>query len=90
MKCDLCGYDAVTFIRYNGAHLCAHHFMSYIEKKVKREIRKQINLHPGDKIAVAVSGGKDSMVTLKLIHDIFKDRHDLEIHCITIDEGIEG
>ena len=36
MKCDHCGYDAVTFIRYNGAHLCAHHFMKYIEKRVKR------------------------------------------------------
>ncbi len=90
MRCDLCSHDAVTFIRYNGAHLCAQHFMSYIEKKVKREIRKQINLHPGDRIAVAVSGGKDSMVTLKLIHDVFKERRDIEIHCITIDEGIEG
>ena len=90
MKCDHCGYDAVTFIRYNGAHLCAHHFMKYVEKRVKREIRKQIDLKPGDKIAVAVSGGKDSMVTLHLLNETFKDRNDIEIHCITIDEGIEG
>ena len=90
MKCDHCGYDAVTFIRYNGAHLCAHHFMKYVEKRVKREIRKQIDLKPGDKIAVAVSGGKDSMVTLHLLNETFKDRDDIEIHCITIDEGIEG
>ena len=90
MKCDHCGYDAVTFIRYNGAHLCAHHFMKYVEKRVKREIRKQIDLRPGDKVAVAVSGGKDSMVTLHLLNETFKDRNDIEIHCITIDEGIEG
>ena len=32
MKCDHCPHDAVTFIRYNGAHLCAHHFMKYVEK----------------------------------------------------------
>ena len=90
MKCDHCGYDAVTFIRYNGAHLCAHHFMKYVEKRVKREIRKQIDLKPGDKVAVAVSGGKDSMVTLHLLNETFKDRDDIEIHCITIDEGIKG
>ena len=90
MKCDHCNYDAVTFVRYNGAHLCAHHFMKYVEKRVKREIRKQIDLKPGDKVAVAVSGGKDSMVTLHLLNETFKDRNDIEIHCITIDEGIEG
>ena len=90
MKCDHCPHDAVTFIRYNGAHLCAHHFMKYVEKRVKREIRKQIDLRPGDKVAVAVSGGKDSMVTLHLLNETFKDRNDIEIHCITIDEGIEG
>lgn len=90
MKCDLCDNDAVTCIRYNGSHLCACHFMRYTEKRVKREIRKQIDVHPGDKIAVAVSGGKDSMVTLKMINDIFGSRKDIEIHCITIDEGIEG
>lgn len=90
MKCDHCQHEAVTFIRYNGAHLCAEHFMSYVDKRVKREIRKQIDLKPGDKIAVAVSGGKDSMVTLHLLDSIFGDRPDIEIHCITIDEGIEG
>lgn len=90
MKCDLCPHDAVTFVRYNGAHLCGMHFMKYVEKRVKREIRKQIDLQPGDKIAVAVSGGKDSMVTLHLLYETFKGRKDIEIHCITIDEGIEG
>ena len=90
MKCDLCDSDAVTFVRYNGSHLCGRHFMSYVEKRVKREIRKQINLDSGDKVAVAVSGGKDSMVSLKMIHDVFGKRRDIEIHCITIDEGIEG
>jgi uncharacterized protein (TIGR00269 family) len=90
MKCDLCKNDAVTFIKYNGSHLCAEHFMRYVEKRVKREIRKQINVKPGDIIAVAVSGGKDSMLTLHLIHSIFGERRDIEIHCITVDEGIEG
>ena len=90
MKCDLCPHDAVIFVRYNGTHLCAMHFMEYVEKRVKREIRRQIDLRSGDRIAVAVSGGKDSMVTLHMLYETFKKRKDIEIHCITIDEGIEG
>ena len=90
MKCDTCGHEAVTYIRYNGMHLCSEHFMKFVEKRVKREIRKQVNLRPGDVIGVAVSGGKDSMVTLHLLHKILGERRDIEIQCITVDEGIDG
>jgi len=90
MKCDHCSRDAVTFIRYNGAHLCDRHFMSYTEKRVRREVRKEIDLRPGDRVAVAVSGGKDSMVALHMLESTFRDRSDIEIHAITLDEGIEG
>lgn len=90
MKCDLCGHEAVTLIRYNGSHLCSEHFQNYVEKRVKREIRKQINVRSGDVIAVAVSGGKDSMVTLHMVDSIFKERGDIGICAISIDEGIRG
>jgi len=43
-----------------------------------------------DKIAVALSGGKDSVALLFLMHKIFKDRRDIEISTITIDEGVTG
>ena len=90
MKCDLCSRDAVTYIRYNGTHLCSEHFKKYVEKRVKKEIRKQVDIRSGGTIAVAVSGGKDSMVTLSLIHDVFKERPDVTVQCVTIDEGIKG
>lgn len=90
MKCEHCNKDAVTFIRYNGTHLCADHFMRYVDRRVKREIRKQIDVHHGDRIAVAVSGGKDSMVALKMIASVFGPRNGVEVHAITIDEGIDG
>ena len=89
MKCDLCGKDAVTFIRYNGAHLCSEHFRKYVEKRVKKEIRLQTDMRSGGTIGVAVSGGKDSMVTLSLLHQVFGERKDVDLQCITIDEGIE-
>lgn len=90
MKCDLCSSPAVTFIDYNGAHLCGDHFVKYVDRRVKKEIRKQINVKSGDTIAVAVSGGKDSMVMLHLLDGIFGRRPDVKLHVIAIDEGVEG
>ena len=90
MKCDQCGNEAITFIRYNGMHLCSEDFSRFVEKRVKREIRKQIHVYPSDQIAVAVSGGKDSMVALKLISDVFGSHNRVGVHAITIDEGIDG
>lgn len=90
MRCDICGKEAVTYIRYNGTHLCGEHFMRYVDKRVKKEIRKQIHVYPGDKLAVAVSGGKDSMVALKMVSSVFGPRNGVEVHAITIDEGIDG
>ncbi len=88
MKCDQCNSEAITFIRYNGMPLCAEDFSRFVEKRVKREIRKQIKVYPGEDIAVAVSGGKDSIVALKLISDVFGPRNRVGVHAITIDEGI--
>ena len=90
MRCDLCDREAVTFVRYNGTHLCDRHFMRYVDKRVKREIRKQIDVSHGDRIAVAVSGGKDSMVALRMVSSVFGPRNGVEVHAITIDEGIAG
>ena len=90
MRCDRCPCDAVTYIRYNGTHLCSEHLMDSVERRVKKEIRRQVNLRSGDTVAVAVSGGKDSMVTLHLLKKILGERRDIRIVCVTIDEGIKG
>ena len=88
MKCSKCNKKAVTFIRYNGTHLCKGHFMEYVEKRVRKDVRKQ-RLERGI-IAVALSGGKDSLVTLYLLHDLIEGHRDKELHAITVDEGIVG
>lgn len=90
MKCDLCGREAVTFLKYNGSHLCDVHFMEFFVRRVKKEVRKEVSLHRGDTVGVAVSGGKDSMVTLSILHSIFNERNGICLVCISIDEGIEG
>ena len=49
-KCSNCIKPAITFIRYNGTHLCKDHFVDYFERRVKKDIRKQgkiVNLFYG-------------------------------------------
>ncbi len=90
MRCDICGRDAVTLIRYNGSHLCGEHLRRYVERRVKKEVRRQFRLQPGDRLAVAVSGGKDSMVALHLLDGIFDRRSGIEVCAVSVDEGVAG
>ena len=90
IQCSKCNKAAVTFIRYNGTHLCKDHFLNYFKRRVKKDIKKQGKTDQYSKIGVAISGGKDSTVSLHLINDIFSSRKKIEIFAITIDEGIEG
>lgn len=90
MKCSRCNRDAVVYIRYNGEHLCKEHFIEFLETRVKHELRRQVDLKPGDRIMVGVSGGKDSTTTAYLLKKILSHRKDIEIIAVTIDEGIDG
>ena len=91
MECSICGAQAVYEVKYNGSSLCKKHFIEYVEKRVKREIRAQINFSRKTmRISVAISGGKDSSVTLYLLKKILSERKNLEILAFTVDEGIEG
>ncbi len=90
LTCSKCKKPAITFIRYNGTHLCKNHFIDYFERRVKKDIKKQGRTENGSKIGVAISGGKDSTVALHIINDIFSKRPNIDLIAITIDEGIEG
>ncbi len=90
MKCQRCGKSAVIFQKYSNAHLCKAHFIQDVERKIKRDIRKFKMVEKGDRIAVALSGGKDSTALLYILHKIFGNREDIELMAVTIDEGIRG
>jgi uncharacterized protein (TIGR00269 family) len=47
-------------------------------------------LQRGDRVAVAISGGKDSAVLLDVLHRIESNFPDSELIPVTIDEGIKG
>jgi len=76
--------------RYSGERLCKKCFKNSIEDKVRTTISKYKMLEPDDKIAVAVSGGKDSLSLLHILADIEKNFPQASICAITVDEGIKG
>ncbi len=88
VPCSSCARPAVTFIRYSGSHLCKEHFIGFVRRKVSREIHRQVRLAGTAVIAVAVSGGKDSVAALRILHDIFGPRRGTRLVAITVDEGI--
>lgn len=91
MECTVCGRKAVYTYRYNGTSACREHFMEGFERRVRQEIRRQIRFRrPETRISVAISGGKDSSVTLYLLNKILGNRKDVILSAFTVDEGIEG
>jgi tRNA(Ile)-lysidine synthase TilS/MesJ len=90
ISCDRCSGRAVIFQKYSGKHLCAHHFEEDVHRKVKEVLRTYRILGKPCRIAVAVSGGKDSTSLLLILHSLFSYREDVELVAVSIDEGIEG
>ena len=87
-KCSFCDKSAVYFRKYSGEKLCKKCFCSSIVEKTRKTISKYNMLKYGDKIAIAVSGGKDSLSLLSVLKEICTP-HSAELHAILIDEGIE-
>lgn len=88
MKCK-CGKKSVIYRKYEGKALCKNHFLNSVEKKIKRTINSNRLVKRGEKIAVAVSGGKDSSLLLYYIYNIGRKRN-LKVEAIFVDEGIKG
>lgn len=86
MQCT-CGRKAVYHRRQSGQYLCEICFSKSIKKKFRQTIRKHSYVNKDEKIAVGVSGGKDSTVLLHLLHELNQDRP-FELGVIIIDEGI--
>ena len=84
-----CGGKTVYFRTYNGESLCTKCFTESIFEKTKKTISKYEMLHYGDKVGIAVSGGKDSTSLLYVMNEIMKG-HGSKLYALTIDEGIEG
>jgi len=88
--CDLCGTDAAYLDRARGRHLCGDHLVRDIEDRVRCTIDEYHLIRPGDRLAIALSGGKDSTALLQLLGKIAPDLGDVPLVAVTVDEGIAG
>ncbi|MFQ6094730.1 MAG: TIGR00269 family protein [Candidatus Bathyarchaeia archaeon] len=89
--CTMCKRREPFFLRaYSGERLCRRCFCLSIEKKVRTTISKYEMFEPDDEIAVAVSGGKDSVSLLHIMVKIEEDFPKATLSAVIVDEGIRG
>ena len=89
--CTLCKRREPVYSRpYSGEILCAKCFSKSIEDKTKATIARYKMFEPTDKIAVAVSGGKDSVTLLHILSKFEKSFPKASLCAVTVDEGIRG
>ena len=86
MLCEICGDRAIISVS-NGT-LCKEHFVEKIESITIETINEYGMIRPGETVAVANSGGKDSLSLLYILSKNFRKNNN--IISITIDEGIAG
>jgi len=61
VKCRVCRGAAVIDVRRHNAAFCSDHFLVHCRDQVQRAIGAHSMIGPGDRVVVAVSGGKDSL-----------------------------
>src|SRR5580700_7287079 len=70
-NCSRCRENPSYYTRrYSGESLCSSCFKETTVEKVRRTISKYGMLRRGQKVGVAVSGGKDSLSLLKILHEL--------------------
>ncbi len=90
MDCTKCGNSNIIIKKeQSGQYLCKDCFIESIEKKVIKTVRKERLLDKGDKVLVALSGGKDSVTALQILNS-FREMNIIDICAVTVDEGIDN
>jgi uncharacterized protein (TIGR00269 family) len=87
MKCRKCGEPAVINMRQHKLALCRAHYLDWLPEQTERAIDHYRMFRRGEKILVAVSGGKDSLALWDILHRLGYAADGLYID-LGIDEGI--
>ena len=83
--CGRCGQRAVWRDAGSGEALCGEHFSAWYEQLVAGTISRYDMIPAGSRVAVGLSGGKDSTVLLSVLAKL---NPDAEFVAVTVDEGI--
>ena len=89
--CSACKTREAFFYRqYSGEKLCKKCFTESIEAKVRATLSRYHMLGYNDHLAIAVSGGKDSLSLLHIIAKLKRSRPKTTLTAVIVDEGIKG
>ena len=88
-RCRFCGRQADVLVRQANLPLCREHFLAWFERRVERTLRRYRMVFPGDRVLVALSGGKDSTSLLCALRTL-SERLGFEVEALTLDLGIAG
>ena len=70
MKCTVCRGEALLDLRRHNAAFCAEHLTRFCRDQVRRAIEDFRMVAPGERVLVAVSGGKDSLALWHLLRSL--------------------
>ena len=73
MKCRRCKAPALIDVRRHNAAFCADCFVHHCQEQVRRAIDAFDMIRPGERVLMAVSGGKDSLGAWDLLVDLGYD-----------------
>lgn len=90
MKCSECSNQASVELRYADKVLCARCFRVFFEERVRSTIEGSRLISGNDRIVAALSGGKDSVTLVKVLHEFASERPGVELVALTVDEGVRG
>jgi len=89
--CSKCGRRPSIYYRpYSGERLCGPCFKESLRERVERTISKYDMLRFDSRVAVGISGGKDSLGLLHMLKDIEGKYPRSELVAVSIDEGVSG
>lgn len=92
VQCHYCPARGIIRRSRTGVPACKECFFHHFEEEVHQTIREHLSdMQPGERVAIAASGGKDSTVLAHLTK-LLNERHDygLDLVLLSVDEGITG
>ena len=85
MRCLVCRGTAAIEVRRHNAAFCRDHFIDHVRRQVARTIHDHRMFSSEDRLALGVSGGKDSLALWDILHHL-----GYRTEGIYLDLGIEG
>ncbi|MDD4251098.1 MAG: TIGR00269 family protein [Candidatus ainarchaeum sp.] len=88
LKCDKCNNESIISLEYGPHNFCKNHFNKFFKARFKKTIRKYSLFKSKEKLLIAVSGGKDSILALNLLHEFYSKSNPMQV--LIVDEGVNG